>query len=231
LLPLEQLAGLSAPSHAWQPMVLSLSILAAASMTLANLAALRQMDLKRMLAYSSIAHSGYAALGLVAGNAEGAAAMLSYVATYAVMNFAAFGLVLMVERQQGHPASFDDLNGLGFRHPLFGAAFAIAALSLAGLPPTAGFIAKFSVLKAAYSTGHLGLVLLAVANSVVGAGYYLRLLVHLYMKPSPQKAASLSFIGIPAFVVVIAAGLLILGGIFPQAVTDLTTLVGASTQR
>jgi NADH-quinone oxidoreductase subunit N len=227
--PLLPMPGAEAASlaPAWQPMALALALMAAASMTFANLAALRQTDLKRLLAYSSIAHSGYAMLGLVAGTAQGASGMLIYVLVYGLMNFAAFGLVLAVERGLGgRPASFDDLNGLGFKAPLFGLLFAVAAFSLAGLPPTAGFTAKFSLLKALLESGHLPLVLVAVANSLVGAAYYLRLLVHLYMKPSPAGGPALQFGGLPAFVVVIAALSLILGGLFPQALTDLTTLAG-----
>ena len=161
-----------------------------------NLGALKQLGLKRLLAFSSIAHSGYAligflGLGVVGGTA--ANSVLVYVLVYGIMNFLSFALVSALELQLAsqdgkRTAQLSDLQGLGFERPWFGLALAVAMISMAGLPPTAGFFAKFGVFRAALEGGHPWLAAFAILNSVISAAVYLRVLVALYMLPKETGA-------------------------------------------
>ncbi len=178
-------------------------MLAVLTLLAGNLGALKQQGLKRLLAYSSIAHSGYALIGLLGlGVAGGSAAnaVLVYVLVYGVMNFLCFALVSALELQLASPdgkrsAQLGDLQGLGFERPWFGLAMAVAMVSMAGLPPTAGFIVKFGVFKAALVGGHPVMAALAILNSVVSAAVYLRVLVALYMLPKEAGAQGPRFTG------------------------------------
>jgi NADH-quinone oxidoreductase subunit N len=217
------------PDLDWLDFKRILTVLSILTMTLANLAALRQTSVKRLLAYSSVSHSGYALLGLVAGSAAGASAVLAYVLVYALMNFCAFGLVLAAESGlpqglKGKTLQISDLNGLGFVYPLFGAALTVAMFSLAGLPPTAGFIAKFSLFRALAESGNSGLLVVAVLNSLVAAGYYLPVLVALYMKPAGQQASQPKMTGLLSAGVYSSAFLLLLWGVHPGNLLDFTSL-------
>jgi NADH-quinone oxidoreductase subunit N len=162
-----------------------LAVLAALTMTLGNLSALRQDNLKRMLAYSSIAHAGYMLIGVAAGNEAGASAVPFYLLVYAVMNAAAFGVIIAVGRfdgSAGEGESLDDFAGLGTRKPALAAAMTLLLLSLAGLPPLAGFLAKLYAFGAAVEAGLIWLAVLGVVNSVISAYYYLRVVVYMYMR-------------------------------------------------
>lgn len=157
-------------------------VLAVATMSLGNLVALRQEDVKRMLAYSSIAHAGYVLIGFVAGGESGYAAMLFYLFAYTFMNIGAFSVVALLGRK-GHPnTSLEAYSGLGSKHPLLAAAMTVFLFSLAGVPPTAGFMAKFYVFSAAVKEGYYWLAVLGVLNSAVAAYYYLRVLVYMYFR-------------------------------------------------
>jgi NADH-quinone oxidoreductase subunit N len=167
----------------------ALAILAALTMTLGNLAALRQLSLKRLLAYSSIAHAGYALVGLVPGTAAGASAVLFYLFVYAFMNLGAFAVVLSLERLGENDVLQGQFAGLSERRPLLAAAMAIFMFSLAGMPPFAGFFAKFYVFSTALEGGWGWLVLIGVVNSVISAYYYLRVTVEMYFaKPEAEQA-------------------------------------------
>jgi NADH-quinone oxidoreductase subunit N len=223
-------SGLSGPADSawpgWRQLFVVLSVM---TMTLANFAALRQRSIKRMLAYSSISHSGYALLGLVAGSPAGASAVLSYVLVYALMNFAAFGLVLALESGMpkalfGKTTEVSDFNGLGFSRPLFGLCMAVAMLSLTGLPPTAGFTAKFNLFKAVVDSGGIPLVVVAVLNSLVSAGYYLPVLVALYMKPRPEGGSQPAFEGLLSAGVLSCSILLLFWGLSPNSLMDFASL-------
>lgn len=159
-------------------------VLSAVTMTAGNLVALRQQSIKRMLAYSSIAHAGYALIGFLAfGPARGAEATMFYLATYSLMTLAAFGVVLAVtagSRAQYSEDSLDSLSGLGWTHPFLGLTMTVAMLSLAGMPPLAGFIGKLYLFSAAVQAGFVGLAVIGAINSVVSMYYYLRVLVVLY---------------------------------------------------
>ena len=180
-----------------------LGVLAILTLLAGNLGALKQQSLKRLLAYSSIAHSGYALVGFLGlGVKDGSAvnAVLAYVLIYGVMNFLAFALVsaleMRLESADGkRSALLSDLQGLGFERPWYGLAWAVAMISMAGLPPTAGFIVKFGVFKAALEGGHSTLAVWAILNSIVSAAVYLRVLVALYMLPKEKGAEGPRFTG------------------------------------
>lgn len=167
--------------EAWQPVVAAVS---AATMVVGNLAALRQTNLKRMLAYSSVAHAGYLLIGVAAGNAAGVWGAVYYLSVYAAMNLGAFGVLTLLERAGAEADEVDDLRGLGDRSPALAAAFAVFMASLTGLPPTAGFLGKFYLFTAALQAGLLWLALVGVATSVVSVAYYLRAAYAAYLGPA-----------------------------------------------
>ena len=166
----------------------ALAILAALTMTLGNLAALRQTSLKRMLAYSSIAHAGYALVGLVPGSAAGAVAVLFYMLSYALMNLGAFAVLVALERRGENDILRGDMHGLADRRPGLAAAMAIFMFALAGIPPFVGFFAKFFIFSAAAEAGWIGLVVIGVINSVISAFYYLSVVVAMYFRSEKEAA-------------------------------------------
>lgn len=167
----------------------ALAVLAALTMTLGNLAALRQSSLKRMLAYSSIAHAGYALVGLVPGTSQGVAAVVFYMVTYLFMNLGAFAVVTALERLGENDVLNGNFAGLADRRPALAAAMAIFMFSLAGIPPFAGFFAKFFVFGAAMEGGWSWLVLIGVINSVISAFYYLNITVQMYFRKTGEGQA------------------------------------------
>ncbi len=164
----------------------ALSVAAAATMFWGNLAALRQKSVKRLLAYSAIAHSGYLLVAVVAGDAPG---LVFYLISYLFMNVGAFGVLAALSGKGEEHVSFADLAGLGRRHPWLAAGLAAFLVSLAGFPPTAGFLAKFHVFSAAVAKGHILLVVAAVLASLVSVAYYLRVVVAMYMREPEAEAA------------------------------------------
>jgi NADH-quinone oxidoreductase subunit N len=214
---LRVLAAVPAATAPYPQIIATLAVL---TLLAGNLGALKQDGLKRLLAYSSIAHSGYALVGLlglgVAGSgAEGA--VLAYVLVYGLMNFLAFALVAAGEKQlaaqgQARALRLGDLAGLGFERPWFGLAMTVAMVSMAGLPPTAGFIVKFGVFRSALVGGHPVAAVLAILNSVVSAAVYLRVLVALYMLPKEGHAHGPRFTpGLGLMAALAALALLVLG--------------------
>ncbi len=171
----------------WMKMVAALSIL---SMIIGNAVAIAQRDLKRMLAYSGIAHVGYMLIALLSLRDESVAAISIYVITYALMNIGAFGVVSMLAKNQNDPQTLDDIAGLGFRRPFYGLALTICMFSLSGLPPTAGFIAKFYIFKTAVDSGHMTVALIGILMSIVSVYYYLRVVYFLYMKEGVSGVGS-----------------------------------------
>jgi NADH-quinone oxidoreductase subunit N len=160
----------------WKP---ALAAAAIVTMLFANIVALRQSNVKRMLAYSSVGHAGYLLMALVSGEA-GAQALLFYLAVYAATSVGAFTVVAIAERETGREATVDSLRGWGFSRPVLGGALAIFLLSLGGFPPTAGFLAKFYLFSAAVDADYTYLVLAGVAATVISLGYYLRIGLALY---------------------------------------------------
>jgi NADH-quinone oxidoreductase subunit N len=161
--------------------------LAALTMTVGNVAALAQQNLKRMLAYSSIAHVGYMLVGVVAGGSLGTGSVLFYLLVYTFTTAGAFGVILLLERDGREAVQLGDYGGLATRHPLAALALAIFLLSLVGIPPTAGFVGKFYLFGAAVKSGYVWLAVIGVLNSAVAAYYYLRLIVFMYMR-EPEGA-------------------------------------------
>ncbi len=212
-------SALPALAADWQQM---LALLALLSIALGNITAIAQSNLKRMLAYSAIANMGFLLLGLLSGvvdgnmrNAETAySASLFYIITYALMTVGAFGILLLLSRAGFDCERLDDMRGLNRRSPWYAFMMMILMLSLAGLPPTVGFYAKFVVLSAAVNAGWVWLAVLAVVLSVVGAFYYLRVVKLMYFD-DPVDTAPVSG-GLGPRVLMSANGLLVLWfGIFP----------------
>ncbi len=157
-------------------------LIAALTMTVGNVVALAQQNLKRMLAYSSIAHAGYMLVGLAAGLEVGSAAVLYYLVVYSFATVGAFGVILLLERDGLEMVDLAGYGGLAARHPILALVLTVCLLSLIGLPPTAGFVGKFYLFGAAIRGGLVWLAVIAVLNSVVAAYYYLRLIVYMYMR-------------------------------------------------
>jgi NADH-quinone oxidoreductase subunit N len=178
---------LAAGSFAGAPLAAALALAAAISMTLGNLVAIQQRDIKRMLAYSAVAQAGYIVVGLVAFSAAGLAAALLYGVLYVLMNAAAFLVVARVAPNGANP-SLDDLRGLHRRSPLLAATLLLALFALAGVPPTAGFAGKWLLFRAAVDQGWWWLVLLAAVNSTISIYYYLIAVKHAYLLPAEPEA-------------------------------------------
>ena len=161
----------------WSPM---LAILAAASLILGNLVAIAQTNLKRMLAYSTISHMGFLVLGFMTGTEQGMSAALFYVVTYAFMVVAGFGLMLLLSKRGFESDRLEDFRGLSRTHPWFAFLFLLIMFSMAGIPPMVGFWAKLFILQSIIEQGFVGLALLAVVFSLIGAFYYLRVIKLMY---------------------------------------------------
>jgi NADH-quinone oxidoreductase subunit N len=161
------------------------------SMVVGNLLALVQRDLKRMLAYSGVAHMGYLLLALVEIDRASLAPVLVYLLAYVLMNAGAFTVVSLLYSRPGEQHLISDLSGWGYRHPLLGACLAVSMLSLGGIPPTAGFIGKYMVFLNVIEDGHWGLAIVGVLASLVGVFYYLRVVYVLYMKQEAREPQGL----------------------------------------
>lgn len=204
-------------------------IIAALTMTVGNVVAIWQSNIKRMLAYSSIAHAGYILVALVAAQSSGALAsggFLYYVLVYAFMNMGAFCVVVSTGINGPEYTQIDDYSGMGFTRPFLGLVMGLFMVSLAGLPPTGGFVAKFYVFSSAIKAGYVWLSVIAVLNSVVSVYYYLRLVVVMYMRePQGEVREVSSMVHSRTWSYALAALLLaVIGtlnlGIFPGAVMD-----------
>lgn len=173
--------------HIYGGFVVVFWVLAILTMLVGNIMAVVQSNIKRMLAYSSIAHAGYILVGLLAQNPEGRAAVLFYVLAYTFMNLGAFGVLILLARRGEEPVTMDDLQGLGQRQPLAAGLMALFLLSLAGLPPTVGFIGKFFLFLAAIHAHLYALAAIGLVISVIGVFYYLRVIVRMFFL-SEQRA-------------------------------------------
>jgi NADH-quinone oxidoreductase subunit N len=164
-------------------------VIAVATMTIGNIIALRQANIKRMLAYSSIAHAGYILIGVLAHNETGYAGILFYLLSYTFMNVGAFGVVALLAKSEQEYVNVSEYRGLAYRRPFAALAMAIFMFSLSGIPPTAGFLGKFYVFSGAIQAGHLWLVILGVVNSMISLYYYLGVVVVMFMQePEGEKA-------------------------------------------
>jgi NADH-quinone oxidoreductase subunit N len=205
----------------WAPVIW---ILAAATMILGTVVGVAQSNLKRMLAYSSIAHGGYLLVGLVAANDVGKAAILFYLLAYAVTNLAAFGVIAMLGSRNRANDELHDYAGLWYSHPALAALMTVCLLSLGGIPPTVGFIGKWYIFSAAVSAGYYGLAIIGVLTSVISVFFYLRVVVMMYMAERPGTAAvpdPISRAGMAALAIAIV--LIFYLGVLPTRVLDLAT--------
>ena len=207
-----------------------LAVLAILTMLLGNVAAIAQRNLKRMLAYSSIAHAGYITIGLVAGSVAGIEAILFYLVAYIFMNIGAFAVVAAVSRDRGpgEGESLQDFAGLGKTQPWLAGAMAAFMFSLAGLPPLAGFWGKLYVFAAAVENGWWWLAAIGVVCSVISAYFYLRVVLYMYMREPVGDAVRLAVCLPVAIVLVITVLLTVLIGVLPGTLVWLTqaALVG-----
>jgi NADH-quinone oxidoreductase subunit N len=182
---------------------LALSVLAVLTMTLGNLSALAQTNLKRMLAYSSVAHAGYVAVGLAAAVGSPAdsveRAVAFYLLAYTLMTAGVFGWIAWVSGEGEKHSNFSDYQGLGYRRPWIAIALVVFLFSLAGMTPMAGFFGKYFLFKLAVDNGLVWLAVVAVLNSFVSAYYYLRAAMVLYIQPEKEPKAGLAPISIGLF--------------------------------
>jgi NADH-quinone oxidoreductase subunit N len=194
---------------------------AAVTMTIGNVVAIAQSNLKRMLAYSSVAHVGYMLVGLVAGGTSGAGSVLFYLLVYTFTTVGAFGVLTVCERSREEATEVGDYAGLARRHPVLAATLGLFLLSLIGIPPLAGFVGKFYIFGAAVRAGYLWLAVIAVLNSAVAAYYYLRVIVYMYMR-EPEGAPTTV---VPSFAAGLALAIALVGivllGIVPAPFADL----------
>jgi NADH-quinone oxidoreductase subunit N len=205
----------------YRPVFLVFSVIAIASMCAGNLLALQQRNVKRILAYSSIAHFGYILVAVLAGGTMGIQAASFYLAAYTATLLAAFGSVTVLSGSERDADDLEDYRGLFWRRPVIAGVFTAALLSLAGIPATMGFLGKFYVLAAGASVAAWALILVLVVTSVAGLFYYLRIVVALYSAPS--ETAPIQVVSPrAAFVLVILALLLIWFGVYPSPLLNLT---------
>ena len=175
------------------PLANILIILAALSMTMGNLVGLIQRDVKRLLAYSGIAHAGYLMLGVISLNSDGGASAIYYIAIYLFMNLACFYVIILMSRS-GENVMVDDLAGLSRRSPLLALTLAVSAFSLAGIPPTGGFTGKFFLFVSAFQEGYLTIVIIGAVNTVISIFYYLNLVRMSYSRePESRPTIALHF--------------------------------------
>ncbi len=196
-------------------------VVSAITMIMGNIVALVQQNIKRMLAYSSIAHAGYILVGMVAGGLAGTSGILYYLLAYTFTNLGAFGVVALVGREDEANVMIDDYRGLARLHPLLALAMSIFLFSLAGIPPTAGFIGKFTIFSAAVAQQYYWLVVIGVLTSAVSVFYYFRVVMKMYMEAPETEPSALHF-G-PAMLVgliISVAGVLYMG-IFPTTYLNL----------
>jgi NADH-quinone oxidoreductase subunit N len=170
-------------THLWR---IAIAVLACASLTIGNLAALVQRNVKRILAYSSVSHAGFMLIAITATSALGGRALLYYLIPYSAMSLGAFAVVAARERELGQPVTLDNIAGLGWERPVLGAAMWVFMLGFAGFPLTGGFVGKFYVFAAAYRHGWIWLVIVGLAATAVSLYYYLGVVRALYMRPSAE---------------------------------------------
>jgi NADH-quinone oxidoreductase subunit N len=218
--------GLAPAEPAWHGIVWWLAVL---TMIVPNLIALQEDDVKRMLAYSSVAHAGYLLVGLIAGTALGFSASVFYLGIYAVMTLGAFAVVSVIGNEPGGSANIGRFRGLGWNRPLLAGMLVVCLLSLAGFPPTGGFIGKLYLLRAAVGAGETPLAVLLVLTSLISYYYYLRVIWKMYFEEMPKDAV---LPPMPGRGFRLAGGLTVLiilaVGIWPGPAVEAADVAGAS---
>ena len=203
----------------WQT---AIAVLAVLTMTLGNIAALGQKDVKRMLAYSSIAHAGYILVGVAAGNAAGISAALFYLMAYTFMNIGAFAVVSVLERKGAVGSNIKDYAGLAGRNMWLALGMAIFLLSLTGFPPLAGFWGKLYLFRAAVQSNLTWLAVIGVLNSGIAAYYYLNVIVQMYMKPAADEAPAINLTLVTQAALGVAALFTVIVGLLPGSMIEMT---------
>jgi NADH-quinone oxidoreductase subunit N len=201
----------------WTEILIPIAII---TMAVGNIVALSQTNIKRMLAYSSIAHAGYALMGVIAGGPEGLASMMSYLLIYAFMNIGAFAIIIMLRSEGFSGENISDYEGLAKGHPLAAALMLVFMFSLTGIPPTAGFVGKFSVFVAAIDAGFTWLVVVAVIFSVISAFFYLRVVMYMYMREPKTEVELTTSPALSLALVLTTVGVLVIG-VLPGKLLDL----------
>jgi NADH-quinone oxidoreductase subunit N len=201
----------------WAAILIPLSIL---SMAVGNVVALAQSNIKRMLAYSSIAHAGYALIGVIVANNEGISSMMNYLMIYAFMNMGAFGVIIALRSEGFKGDSITDYEGLAKTHPFLSALMLIFMFSLTGIPPTAGFIGKLYVFMSAINAGYTWLVVVAVIFSVISAYFYLRIVMYMYMR-EPKVEVITSKSGTLGVALGVTAVMVLAIGVYPSYLVNL----------
>ena len=209
--------GLSALSHDWAGMLLMMAVL---SMAIGNVTAIAQTNLKRMLAYSTISHVGFLLYGIMSASINGYASALFYITAYVLMTLAGFGMMLLLSRKGFEAEQISDLKGLSQRSPWFAFMMMITMFSMAGVPMTVGFFAKFTVLQAALQAGYTGMVVFAVLMAAIGAYYYLRVVWYMYFE-KPEDASAITAPMDMKLILSLNALLLLALGLFPQPLMNI----------
>jgi len=213
--------GLAGLQSEWTSLLWGLAIL---TMIIGNVTAIYQTNLKRMLAYSSIAHAGYALVGLVAANAVGVSGILFYMLAYTFMNLGAFAVLVLAGKKGEENLTLEGFSGFGFKRPFLGVAMTIFMLSLMGIPPTAGFAGKFYIFAGAIKSGYIWLAIIGVLNSAVSLYYYLRVIVYMYFKDPQEDYSWVSMhTGAVVSIVIAVVGVLYLG-IIPGKIMEMAKL-------
>lgn len=200
----------------WVAILIPISIL---TMAVGNIVALAQTNIKRMLAYSSIAHAGYALIGIITANSEGLASMMNYLMIYTFMNIGAFAVIIMLRSEGFRGDSIYDYEGLGKTHPLAAMLMLIFMFSLTGIPPTAGFIGKLYIFMSAINAGYTWLVVVAVIFSAISAYFYLRIIMYMYMR-EPKTDVSLTTSFSNGVALALTAVVILVVGVFPTALVE-----------
>ena len=197
-----------------------LAVVAVFSMLFGSIVAIAQSNIKRMLAYSSISHAGYMTIGLAAGNPDGVAGIIFYLAAYTFMNLGAFGIIAIIEGREETNLEINSYTGLGSKYPVLAGALAIFMFSLAGIPPFAGFFGKYYVFIAAIKADLTWLAIIGVLSSIISVYFYLRIVVLMYFKTSDQElSVERSNTGLTA--VMVSLFLVIILGVLPGSFIDL----------
>ena len=205
----------SSGAQQFRPVFLLFAIIAIASMLIGNLLALLQNNIKRILAYSSIAHMGYLLVAFEAGGSAASEAIAFYLVAYFITTIGAFGVVTVLSAGERDADTLEDYTGLFWRRPMLASIFTLMLLSLAGIPVTAGFFAKFSVVAAGASAGIWGLILILVITSVIGLFYYLRVVVTMFARVQEEAPRAEPHAMGGSYVLVALTILLVWLGVYP----------------
>jgi NADH-quinone oxidoreductase subunit N len=202
----------------WKPLITAVAIL---TMVVGSVIAIAQRDVKRMLAYSSIAHAGFLLTGVLALNQEGLKASLFYLASYGVSTLGAFALVTLVRDSSGEVTDLNRWVGLAKRSPAVALIFATFLLSFAGIPLTAGFIGKFTIFTAAYDSGNIAVVVAGVLSSAIAAFFYIRVIVMMFFTDAEDDTVTVTIPSLYTNITIwLAAILTIVLGVFPTPILD-----------